>query len=102
MSILLTGRRVPAAEMRDLGLVNEVVPAAELDAAVDRWLADILACAPTSLRAIKQIVNRTDHLTDRDARAQRLPALMEALTSPNATEGIEAFQQKRPPNWSDR
>lgn len=102
MSILLTGRRVRAEEMRELGLVNEVVPDADLDDAVDRWLADILACAPTSLRAIKQIVNRTDHLTARDARAQRLPALVEALTSSNATEGIEAFQQKRTPSWSDR
>jgi crotonobetainyl-CoA hydratase len=102
MSILLTGRRVAATEMRDLGLVNEVVPSEELDLAVDRWLKDILACAPTSLRAIKQIVNRTDHLTDRDARNTRLPALIEALTSPNATEGVEAFQQKRSPSWSDR
>lgn len=102
MSILLTGRRVPADELRQMGLVNEAVPAAGLDHAIDRWLADILACAPTSLRAIKQIINRTDHLTDRDARAARLPALMEALASPNATEGVEAFQQKRTPNWSDR
>jgi crotonobetainyl-CoA hydratase len=102
MSMLLTGRRASATEMRDLGLVNEVVPAGELDAAVDRWLEDVLACAPTSLRAIKQIVNRTDHLTDRDARAQRLPALVEALTSPNATEGVAAFREKRRPVWSDR
>ena len=102
MSILLTGRRVGADELHRMGLVNEVVPAAELDDAVDRWLEQVLACAPTSLRAIKQIVNRTDHLTDKDARAARLPALMEALVSPNATEGVEAFQQKRPPHWSDR
>ena len=102
MSILLTGRRVGADELYRMGLVNEVVPAAELDDAVGRWLEQMLACAPTSLRAIKQIVNRTDHLTDQDARAARLPALMEALVSPNATEGVEAFQQKRPPRWSDR
>ena len=102
MSILLTGRRVGADELHRMGLVNEVVPAAELDDAVGRWLEQVLACAPTSLRAIKQIVNRTDHLTDQDARAARLPALMEALVSPNATEGVEAFQQKRPPHWSDR
>ncbi|MGH3358201.1 MAG: enoyl-CoA hydratase-related protein [Nocardioidaceae bacterium] len=102
MSILLTGRRVAADELHRMGLVNEVVDPAELDAAVDRWLADIRACAPTSLRAIKQIVNRTEHLTAKDARAARLPALIDALQSPNATEGVEAFQQKRQPNWSDR
>jgi len=102
MSLLMTGRKAPAAEMLAMGLVNEVVPAGELDAAVDRWLEQILACAPTSLRAIKQVLNRTDHLTDREAHGARLPALMEALVSPNAEEGVAAFQQKRSPNWSDR
>jgi crotonobetainyl-CoA hydratase len=102
MSILLTGRRFPAAELLRMGLINEVVPGEELDAAVDRWVADILACAPTSLRAIKQMFNRTEHMTAHDARGARLPALIEALGSANATEGVRAFQEKRPPVWSDR
>ena len=63
MGVLLTGRRIKAAEALAMGLVNEVVPRADLDAAVDRWLADILACAPLSVRAIKQVVRRTAHLT---------------------------------------
>ncbi len=46
MGMLLTGRKADAAEMREMGLVNEVVPAAELDAAVDRWIEQILACSP--------------------------------------------------------
>ncbi len=102
MSLLLTGRRVAAAELYRMGLVTEVAEPETLDARVDRWLADILACAPTSLRAIKQIVNHTEHMTAADARAARLPALIEALQSPNATEGVLAFQQKREPEWSDR
>lgn len=102
MSLLLTGRRAAAHEMAAMGLVNEVVPGDRLDAAVDRWLEQVLACAPTSLRAIKQVVNRTNHQPAHEANRVALPALMEALTSPNATEGVEAFQQKRTPNWSDR
>lgn len=102
MSILLTGRRVSADELSGMGLVNEVAEPHELDSTVERWLDDIRACAPTSLRAIKQIVSRTEHLTAADARNVRLPALVEALESPNATEGVEAFQQKRQPKWSDR
>lgn len=102
MSMLLTGRRVSAEELASMGLVNEVAEPDELDSAVERWLDDIRECAPTSLRAIKQIVSRTEHLTAADARNVRLPALVEALESPNATEGVEAFQQKRQPNWSDR
>ena len=99
MSLLLTGRRASAAELAGMGLVNEVVPAEQLDEAVNRWVADVLACAPTSLRAIKQMVQRTAHLTSQEARATRLPALMAALDSEDSREGVRAFQEKRPPNW---
>jgi crotonobetainyl-CoA hydratase len=99
MGLLLTGRKVPAAEMATLGLVNEVVPAAELDEAVDRWVQQILACAPTSVRAVKQMVTQTMHLSAQDARRVRLPALMEALDSSDSAEGVLAFQEKRRPVW---
>src|SRR5262249_58591543 len=58
MGLLLTGRRISAAEALAMGLLNEVVPRSGLDQAVDRWLADILACAPLSVRAIKPVVRR--------------------------------------------
>lgn len=102
MSLLLTGRRFSAAEALGMGLVNEVVPRPELDAAVERWLADILACAPLSLRAIKQAVRRTAHLSAIEAQAQRLPALVECLQSADGEEGVRAFREKRRPVWSGR
>ncbi|MGO8655012.1 enoyl-CoA hydratase-related protein, partial [Rhizobium ruizarguesonis] len=95
-------RQFSAAEMAGFGVVNEVVPAAELDAAVDRWVADIVACAPLSLRAIKQTVNRTGHLSPAEAQALRTPALVKALQSEDALEGVAAFQQKRAPVWRGR
>ncbi|MGW5151410.1 enoyl-CoA hydratase-related protein [Rhodococcus koreensis] len=100
MGMLLTGRKADAAEMQAMGLVNEVVPAKELDSAVDRWLDQIRACAPTSLRAVKQMVTRTAHLTAAEARGLRLPALMDALDSKDSAEGVLAFQEKRAPVWS--
>lgn len=102
MGLLLTGKRIEAREAAALGLVNEVVPRAELDAAVDRWVTDILACAPLSLRAIKQVVHRTAHLQPGDAHGLRLPALIEALESEDGAEGVRAFQEKRAPVWKGR
>jgi crotonobetainyl-CoA hydratase len=100
MGVLLTGRRLHAAEALAMGVVNEVVPRASLDAAVDRWLADILACAPLSLRAIKQSVRRTAHLTAQEAQTQRLPAVMACLASRDGEEGVAAFREKRAPVWT--
>jgi crotonobetainyl-CoA hydratase len=102
MGMLLTGRRISAAQALEWGLVNEVVPRAELDGAVDRWLADILACAPLSLRAIKQTVRRTAQLAAAEAQALRLPALIECLQSADGEEGVRAFQEKRAPVWTGR
>lgn len=102
MSLLVTGRKAKAEELHRMGLVNEVVAEEELDAAVERWVEQILACAPTSVRAVKQMVTRTSHLSAHEARAMRLPALMTALDSEDAIEGVAAFQQKRKPVWSGK
>lgn len=99
MGVMLSGRRFSAAEMAGYGMVNEVAAAGELDAVVDRWVADIAACAPLSLRAIKQTVNRTAHLSPAEAQALKLPAVVKALESEDAVEGVRAFNEKRAPNW---
>ena len=102
MGMLLTGRRMDAAQALEHGLVNQVVPAAELDSAVDAWVEAVVACAPLSLKAIKRSVHDTTHLTAREARNFRLPSLAAALESRDAEEGVLAFREKRAPVWSGR
>ncbi|WP_411288012.1 enoyl-CoA hydratase-related protein, partial [Phenylobacterium sp.] len=58
LGMILTGRRVSAAEGLDLGFVNEVVPAAELMAAARRWAGQIIELSPMSIRASKEAVYR--------------------------------------------
>jgi len=102
MELLLTGRRMPAKRALEIGLVNEVVPRAQLDAAVGRWVDALLACAPLSLQAIKQVVRCTAQMPPVQAQAQRLPALVAALQSADGDEGVRAFQEKRKPHWQGR
>src|SRR5882672_1399700 len=97
MGMMLTGQRINARRALELGLVNEVVPRAQLDDAVARWTESVLACAPLSLKAIKQVVRQTATLSPTQAQAVRLPALVAALQSVDADEGVLAFQQKRKP-----
>jgi crotonobetainyl-CoA hydratase len=102
MAMMLTGQRVKAQRALEIGLINEVVPRAELDAAVDRWVQQILACAPLSLKALKQVVRLTGTMSPAQAHGMRLPALVTALQSEDSNEGVLAFQQKRKPQWQGR
>ena len=102
MGMLLTGRRIDAAQALAHGLINQVVPDGELDDAVDSWVEDIVACAPLSLKAIKRSAHDTAHLTVPEARNARLPSLAAALQSRDAEEGVLAFREKRAPVWTGR
>ncbi len=99
MGMLMTGRQVSAADLHKWGIVNEVCAPDALDATVEKWVDEIVACAPLSLRAIKQTVNRTAHLTPAEAQSLKLPAVVKALTSEDGLEGVKAFQEKRKPVW---
>ena len=100
MGMLLTGRRVPAAEGQQLGFVNEVVPRAELLAAARRWADQILECAPLSVRASKQAAMQgLDAPSLREAVEGRYEGIRAMIKSEDFVEGPLAFAQKRAPKW---
>jgi enoyl-CoA hydratase/carnithine racemase len=101
MGFLLTGRRMSAARAYELGLVNEVVPADRLDETVASWVADILACAPLAIAAIRQSVADGLGLPLRTAMAATYSAEERRKTSNDALEGPLAFAEKRAPRWTE-
>lgn len=106
VEMLLTGRRMNAGEAARWGLVNAVVPGAELmDAA--RALADrIVRAAPLSVAAIKEVLRATEGLDIASAyrrmQSDELPAYRRMLGSEDAKEGPRAFAEKRDPAWKGR
>lgn len=102
MEILLTGKRLPASEAHRMGLVNRVVPAAELAATVDEWTADILKCAPLALRANKQAAKLGRHLPLELAGNVLYEQGLRATSSEDFKEGLRAFSERRAPRWEGR
>lgn len=103
MGMILTGRRVSAAEGKELGFVNEVVPAADLMPAARRLAAQILELSPMSIRASKQTVLRGLDEPSLGAAMKNqaaYPAVMAMRASKDVVEGPLAFSEKRPPRWS--
>jgi naphthoate synthase len=92
-------RRYDAETAERWGLVNRVVPAAELKQEVRRWADEMLALSPTSLRFLKQSFNAdTEHLAGTGQLA--FTGLGLFVQSEEAEEGVRAFTEKREPDFT--
>ena len=103
MGMLLTGRRVPAAEGQQLGFVNEVVPKGQALTAAKQWAAQILECAPISVRASKEAAMQGMAAESLEAAIKgRYDQIAALYASEDFIEGPRAFSEKRPPNWKGK
>ena len=100
MELVLTGRRFGAAEAKRIGLINEVVPRAELKARVRVLAGAIIEGAPLAIEASKQVMLQSLAMPDLEAALRaRYPAAERMLASADAREGQRAFLEKRKPRW---
>jgi enoyl-CoA hydratase/carnithine racemase len=97
--LLFTGDSVRAGDAADWGLVNRVVPAADLDVAVDRIVSRILAAAPGAIRLQKELVIRWRQTDLASAVRYGINAFATSYGTDEAREGAEAFLSKREPKW---
>ena len=101
MELLLTGRWLTGREAAEAGLVWRAVPVDELDRELELLVADIADKSRDALGWIKTAVRQGQNLPLRDGVAQEVNAFAHYVaTSPHPSEGIEAFREKRKPDFS--
>lgn len=99
--LFLTGDAVSAARAREMGLVQRVVPAAELMQHAVAAAESIVSGGPDTIRRTKQLLNSVYFTTSQAATDEMARLHREARHSPEAREGLQAFLDRRDPVWVD-
>jgi enoyl-CoA hydratase/carnithine racemase len=99
MELLLTGNPISAQRAHEVGLVNKVVPLAELRDTANEIAQTIAANAPLSVRAAKALVHAVAELPEQEAWNEGDRLFESVYLSADAQEGPQAFREKRAPQW---
>jgi len=102
MEMMLTGKRIDGAEAERIGLINSVVPAAELDEAVAAMAKTVASYSPAVLQLGRDAVYQTMDMPIGDGLQYLRSQLTLNTLLEDAAEGIGAFLAKRPPEWKGR
>jgi enoyl-CoA hydratase len=102
MELLLTGKRIPAAEAARIGLIGRVVPDGQALPEARKIAEQIAANGPLAVQAIKRSVLETEGLPEPEALARELAIGWPILSTADAKEGPRAFAEKRKPDFKGR
>lgn len=100
MEMLLTGDMIHAEAARTGGLINKVVPDAELDDAVSAYARQIVSKSPLTLKIGKEAFYRQLEMPLEDAYTYASEVMVANMLARDAGEGIDAFLEKRDPEWT--
>ena len=100
--IAFFGDWIPAPEAERIGLVNRVVPEAELDDAVDAWVRRLTAAPPIALSMTKRLLNHGASSTLREALDAEAMAVGVNMSTRDTREAMKAFLEKRDPEFEGR
>jgi methylglutaconyl-CoA hydratase len=98
-TLFLRANRMPAGEAHRLGLIDEVCPAASLDAIVAERLDELALGAASAHRATKALLATLSPLPDAAQRRLTAEAIARQRVSDDGQEGLRAFLERRPPRW---
>jgi enoyl-CoA hydratase/carnithine racemase len=100
--LLLLGDRIDAQEAERIGIVNRVVGTDEFDGAVAEWATKLASKSPVIMRLGKEAMFRQQDMALEEALDYLRSQLSLAMTTEDIVEGVQAFFEKREPNWRGR
>ena len=100
--LLLLGDRIDAREAERIGIVNKVVADGEFEGAVQEWAAKLASKSPLIMRLGKDAMYRQLDMPFEDALDYLRSQLSLAMTTEDIVEGVQAFFEKREPQWKGR
>jgi methylglutaconyl-CoA hydratase len=98
--VLFASELFDAERAREIGLVNRVVPSSELDSEAQKFAAAVLQGAPGAISNSKRLLDELWSTSVKQDLDRALRHHMEARESPEAKEGVAAYNEKRPPSWA--